>query len=74
MYVIYNLFVRPSDMTFGWTKGGILRYVIMHNVLWANQKTESSVYCWLRAHAMFDQKQLIYCGASDVILSVLLIC
>ena len=43
-----------SEMTFGLTKGWILRYVIMHNVIWANQKTECFVYRWLHPHAMVD--------------------
>jgi len=34
--------------------GGKLRNVKTHNVIWANQKTDSFVYRWLRAHARFD--------------------
>ena len=45
------LFVRPSKMMFGPTKGGKLNF-ITYNIYWANQKTESFVYRWLRAHAM----------------------
>ena len=36
------------------TKGGKLRNVITHNMVWAGQKTESIVYRWLCALAMFD--------------------
>jgi len=31
-----------------------LRYIITHNVFWANQKTDSFAYHWLCTHAMFD--------------------
>jgi len=41
-------------MTFGQTKCGKLRNVLKQNVIWANQKTESFVFRWLHAHAMFD--------------------
>jgi len=34
--------------------GEKLLNVIMYNVIWTNQKTESSEYCWQRAHASFD--------------------
>ena len=35
-------------------KCGKLRYTMTYNVIWANQKTESFEYHWLRALAMFD--------------------
>jgi len=55
-------------MTFGPTQGGKLRYVITHNVNCANQKTESVVFCWLRAHVMFDVACLpAFAGTIDVI-------
>jgi len=58
-------------MTLGPTKGGKLRNVITH-VIWANQKTESFVYRWLRTQAMFDVTCFpAFVGASDVILSIL---
>ena len=41
-------------ISYGPTKGGKLRNVITHDFIWVNQKTESSVYHWLRAQAMFD--------------------
>jgi len=43
-------FIGAFDMMFGPTKGGNLCHVIlaMQNVIWANQKTESFVYRWLR--------------------------
>ena len=44
-----NLFVRLSEMPDCLKKGGNLCYII-----WANQKTESFVYRWLLARAMFD--------------------
>ena len=51
---IDNLFVGPSEMTFSSTKCGKLPYVMTYDVIWANQKTQSSVFRLLRAHAMFD--------------------
>jgi len=39
--------------------------VITHNVIWANQKTQSFVLHWLRAHAMFDIP--VFTRALDVI-------
>jgi len=33
---IDNRYVGPPDMMFGLTKGGKLRNVITHNVIWAN--------------------------------------
>jgi len=35
-------------------KCGNLRYAITYNVIWANYKTESFEYHWLRALAKFD--------------------
>jgi len=54
---IQNPFVGPPEMTFGLTKDGTLRNVIMFNVNRTNQKTESFVLRWLRAHAMFDVRR-----------------
>ena len=48
-----NPFVWSSERRFGLTKGGQLRNVIMDNIIRAT-KTESFVYCWLRAHTVFD--------------------
>ena len=62
--MIDKVFVGPSEMTLCLTKGWNLRYVIMYNVIWANQKTKSFVYRWLHAHAMFVPT---FVGASDVI-------
>jgi len=39
---------------FGLTKGGNLPNIITYNFIWANIKTESFVYLWLGARAMFD--------------------
>jgi len=50
---IDNPFVGQSEMTFGSTKSRQWFNVITHVIL-ANQKTESFVFCWLLAHAMFD--------------------
>ena len=41
-------------MTFGRTKSGKLRNVITHNAILANQKTESYVFTWQRAHLSFQ--------------------
>jgi len=50
------------------TKCGNSCYVITY-VMCANQKTESCVYHWLRAHAMVDVT--CFAGPSDVISSIL---
>jgi len=42
-------------MTFGATKGRYLCNVLAHTVIWVNRKTELFVYCWLGAHAAFDE-------------------
>ena len=43
---------RPVEMTFdARQKRRNLRYAILYNVIWANQKTGSFVYRWLRALA-----------------------
>jgi len=53
------------------TKGGKLRWVIKH-IIWTNKKTESSVYCWQHALAMFDVTCFpTFVRASDVISSVM---
>jgi len=47
---------RPLEMTSdARQKCGNLHYAIRCNVIWANQKTESFEYHWLRALAVFDQ-------------------
>jgi len=53
-WCIDNPFVGPSEMTFCLTKCGKLPFVIMHYIMLANQKTESFVYSWLQAQAIFD--------------------
>ena len=69
----YNPYVRPSEITFGPTKGRKLRNVITY-VIWANQNTESFVYSCLCAHALFDVTCFpTFVRAQDVISSVLLI-
>jgi len=62
-------------MMFGPTKGEKFPNIINCNVISANLKTQSVVYGWLRAHAVFG----VTCfppsdGASDVISRVLSIC
>ena len=49
------------------TKGGHLRYVITYNAIWANYKTESFVYHWLHAHAMFDIKRFATMDSSTTV-------
>ena len=44
----------PSEITFGLRKGWKLCNVITYNVMWANQKTELVVFCWLCTYAMLD--------------------
>jgi len=59
-------------MTLDLTKGRILRNVVIHIDIWANQKTGSFVYLWLRTHARFDAMWFsTLVGASDVISRVL---
>jgi len=41
-------------MTFGPTNGGKLCNVRTHNVIWADEMTESFVYRWQHAPAWFD--------------------
>ena len=46
---------RPLEMTSdARRKCRNLHYAITYSVIWANQKTESLKYHWLRALAMFD--------------------
>jgi len=55
---------RQSDMTFGPIKA--INYLT--NVTWANQKSESFLYRWLRESAMFDVRcSPAFFGAYDVI-------
>ena len=71
-WCIKNLFVKPSEVTLYVTKGENLHYVIRYNIIWANQKTESFVYCSLCPLAKFDVMCFpAFVGALDVILSVL---
>ena len=49
------------------TKGKKLRNVKTHNVVWANQKTESRVYRWLCALAMFELACYSAIGAFNAI-------
>ena len=59
-------------MTFDLTKGGKLRNVITLNVIMANLKTESCMYCWLRSHAIVDVRCFpALVGPYDAISSVL---
>jgi len=63
---INNPFVGPSELTFGSIQCGKSGNFIMQ--LWANQKTESYVYRWLRAHAMVDETCfLAFVEASNII-------
>jgi len=63
--------VGPSEiklyMTKRW-KCALRHTVIAYNVIWGNQKTEYSVYRWLRALAMFDVTRFpTFVGASGII-------
>ena len=67
-----NSFVRPSEMTFGLTKGEKLCDLIMHKVIYTNQKTDCFVYPWQHAIKMFDKMRFhVFVRASDVISSFL---
>jgi len=69
-----NFFVGKYEMTSDPPNSGNIFNVIMHNVIWANQKTELFMFCWLPTHAMFDKTCFpAFVGASVVISSVLLI-
>jgi len=38
---------------------------VIHNIIWANEKIDMSVYRWLSAHAMFDIKWFVtFVGAA----------
>jgi len=55
MFTSYQCIHRTHEMTSDASaKGGKLCIVITHKIVWANQKTESLVYGWLRTLAMFD--------------------
>jgi len=41
-------------MTFGPKNGRKLQNVLMHNIIWANQKTASFVYSLQGIHALFE--------------------
>jgi len=41
---------------FGFTKGGNLLKLRMHNIIWPIQKTKSYVFRWLGTDATFDVK------------------
>ena len=41
---IDNLYASPSEMTFSSTKGEKLHNNIRHNIIWTNQKTESTAF------------------------------
>jgi len=78
VYVVYfivnwridNPFVGHSEMTLCLTKGGIKRYFITYNVIWANQETESVVYRWFCTLALFYVMRVPrFVGASGIILS-----
>ena len=68
---IDNRFVGSYVMAFGPTKARKSWNVEMHNVICANQKTETLVYRWLCAHAMFNVMLFTaLAGALNVIASV----
>ena len=63
---------RPPEMMFGSTKWGKLLNTITNHIIKANQKSESFVYRWQRAHAVFDVTCFsAFVGVSNVILSIL---
>ena len=66
----WQLMYRHNTWNDVWcpTKGGKLCYAIKFNIIWANQKTGSFLYHWLRALA--TSFPAIF-RASDVILNVL---
>jgi len=51
--LIDNLFVGPHELMIGPTKTGKLHNVTTHKVIWANQKTETFVYCWLLLYMLW---------------------
>ena len=60
--------VGPYKVTNGSTKSEKLLNVITHNFVWANQKTQSFVYCWLCSMQCLTQ------SAYPHFWSILLIC
>jgi len=59
-------------MMFGPFTDGKLHNVTTHNLIWANQKSDFSVYHWLRANAMFELTGFpAFVRASDVNSSLL---
>ena len=58
-----------------WQKAEILCNIRMCSIIWANQKAESFVYCWLCALVIFYLTCFpTFVGTSNVISSVLFIC
>ena len=71
-YLSVSLSVGAFENIFSPKKGRTLCKVMMHIIIWANQKTESFVYGWLHAHAMFDVTCFpTFVRASEVISRVL---
>jgi len=69
---INNPFVGLSKLELCPTKSWKLCNVVTHNIILANQKTESSLYLWLSAHAIFDVMRFpAFFRPPDVISSVL---
>jgi len=70
-------FWRNIEMVLGLTKDGLYVIAVMHNVIWAIQKTVWFLFCWLRAHATFSMFGFMWFSAfvrvSNIVLCVLLI-
>ena len=66
-----GLFVRPSKMMFGPTKGSKSLNIIKHNLICPNHITESFVLGWLCTHGTYDVRFLpAFVIALDVISSL----
>jgi len=57
-------FVRPSEMMLGLTQGRKLPNLIMHNIIWANQKNASFVHPWLGTHTPFSN--VLSCNCQSI--------
>ena len=74
LIVVSTTHLSASEMTFGLNTCRNFRNVITHNVIWANQKTESFVYRWLCTNSMFDVTYFsAFVRALDVISIILAI-
>ena len=75
-FVIHNVILGgPTNRYDFWSNKKVGNYVIRHNFIWANKKTEYFVYHWVHAHTIFEVTCFpTFVRASKDISSVMLIC